>query len=406
MRKEENMRRLKLFAFGLFGVAAALVAPPDSALAQETLKIGVPTALTGTYAGLGAEAVRAIEFAAEEANAKGGVAGHKVEIKILDTEAKPEVARKQAEKLALEGYKILTGTIASGEGLAMGPLLARWDAIYVSTINKSDKLTGDACVPRMFRTNHQDAQDAAVVRPWLGSRKEAKWAILAADIAWGRDSGKSFVDAAKVDKKDIVAEIYSPFGSNDYAPFIQQIKSSGAEGLWVALAGRDAINFATQAKEFGILDKVFVAGVSFVTDNNVKTLGATSKGIWGIINYSSTLDTPANKAFVEAWKKKYNGDEPASFEGETYLGMQVIFQAVEKAKSVKPLDVAKALRGGTFDTILGKVTLRAEDHQMVLPNYFGYIGEQGGKLRPIITETISANVATTPPTGTCNMGEL
>ena len=258
----------------------------------------------------------------------------------------------------------------------------------------------------MFRTNHQDAQDAAVVRPWLGSRKEAKWAILAADIAWGRDSGKSFVDAAKVNTKDIVAEIYSPFGSNDYAPFIQQIKSSGAEGLWVALAGRDAINFATQAKEFGILDKVFVAGVSFVTDNNVKTLGATSKGIWGIINYSSTLDTPANKAFVEAWKKKYNGDEPASFEGETYLGMQVIFQAVEKAKSVKSLDVAKALRGGAFDTILGKVTLRAEDHQMILPNYFGYIGEQGGKLRPIITETIAADVATAPPTGTCKMGEL
>jgi len=73
---------------------------------------------------------------------------------------------------------------------------------------------------------------------------------------------------------------------------------------------------------------------------------------------------------------------------------------------VKPLDVAKALRGGTFDTILGKVTLRAEDNQMILPNYFGYIGEQGGKLRPIITETIAANVATTPPTGTCNMGAL
>jgi branched-chain amino acid transport system substrate-binding protein len=86
--------------------------------------------------------------------------------------------------------------------------------------------------------------------------------------------------------------------------------------------------------------------------------------------------------------------------------MQVIFQAVEKAKSVKPVEVAKALRGGTFDTILGKVTLRAEDHQMVLPNYFGYIGEQGNKLRPIITETIPASVATTPPTGTCNMGEL
>ena len=245
-----------------------------------------------------------------------------------------------------------------------------------------------------------------MVRPWLGTRKEAKWAVLAADIAWGRDSGKSFVDAAKINKKEIVAEIYAPFGSNDYAPFIQQIKSSGAEGLWVALAGRDAINFATQAKEFGILDKVFVAGVSFVTDSNVKTLGATAKGIWGIINYSSTLDTPENKAFVTAWKNKHNGEEPASFEGETYLGMQVIFQAVEKAKSVKPVDVAKALRGGTFETVLGKVTLRAEDNQMILPNYFGYIGEQGGQLRPIITETIPASVATTPPSGTCKMGIL
>ena len=394
---------LVLYLLGMAGILSALVSPTA---AQEPLKIGVPTALTGTYAGLGNEAVRAIEFAVEEANAKGGVAGHKVEFKTLDTEAKPDVARKQAEKLALEGYKILTGTIASGEGLAMGPLFERWDAIYVSTINKSDKLTGDSCVPRMFRANHQDAQDAAVVRPWLGTRKEAKWAILAADIAWGRDSGKSFVDAAKINKKEIVAEIYSPFGSNDYAPFIQQIKSSGAEGLWVALAGRDAINFANQAKEFGILDKVFVAGVSFVTDSNVKTLGATAKGIWGIINYSSTLDTPENRAFVEAWKNKHNGDEPASFEGETYLGMQVIFQAVEKARSVKPVDVAKALRGGTFETILGKVTLRAEDNQMILPNYFGYIGEQGGKLRPIITETIPADVATTPPSGTCKMGIL
>jgi branched-chain amino acid transport system substrate-binding protein len=400
------MRKVNLLMVGLLGIAGAMSAPVSPAVSQETLKIGVPTALTGTYAGLGNEAVRAVEFAVAEVNAKGGVAGRKVEIKTLDTEAKPDVARKQAEKLALEGYKILTGTIASGEGLAMGPLLERWDAIYVSTINKSDKLTGDSCVPRMFRANHQDAQDAAVVRPWLGTRKEAKWAILAADIAWGRDSGKSFVDAAKINKKEIVAEIYAPFGSNDYAPFIQQIKSSGAEGLWVALAGRDAINFATQAKEFGILDKVFVAGVSFVTDSNVKTLGATAKGIWGIINYSSTLDTPENKAFVAAWKNKHNGEEPASFEGETYLGMQVIFQAVEKAKSVKPVDVAKALRGGTFETVLGKVTLRAEDNQMILPNYFGYIGEQGGQLRPIITETIPASVATTPPSGTCKMGIL
>ena len=70
---------------------ACLLGPQlNSALAQEALKIGVPTALTGTYAGLGNEARRAITFATEEANAKGGVDGRKVELKVLDTEAKPE----------------------------------------------------------------------------------------------------------------------------------------------------------------------------------------------------------------------------------------------------------------------------------------------------------------------------
>jgi len=397
------MHRRSLSVFGLLYGVGALSILAGPAVSQEVIKIGVPTALTGTYAGLGNEAVRAVQFAAEEANAKGGIDGRKVEIKILDTEAKPDVARKQAEKLALDGYKILTGTIASGEGLAMAPMLERWDAIYVSTINKSDKLTGDSCVPRVFRVNKQDAQDAAVVKPWLATRKETKWAVLAADIAWGRDSGHSFVEAAKANNKTTVAEMYSPFGTNDFAPFIQQIKSSGAEGLWVALAGRDAINFANQAKEFGVLDKVFVAGVSFVTDNNVKTLGEISKGIWGIINYSSTLDMPENKAFVAAWKKKYNGDEPTNFEGETYIGMQVIFQAVQRAKSLKPMDIAKVMSGGTFDTVLGKLTIRAADHQIIAPNYFGYIGEQDGRLRPIITMTIAADVATAPPTGSCKM---
>jgi branched-chain amino acid transport system substrate-binding protein len=404
---EIDMTRMSLkLALPIIGAVLASLAAAGNAAAQEPLKIGVPTALTGTYAGLGNEARRAVEFAAAEANAKGGVAGHKVEVQVLDTEAKPDVARKQAEKLALDGYNILTGTIASGEGLAMAPMLERWDAIYVSTINKADRLTGDACVPRMFRANHQDAQDAAVVKPWLATRKEGKWAILAADIAWGRDSGRSFADAAKANNRQIVADLYSPFGSNDYAPFIQQVKSSGAEGLWIALAGRDAINFATQAKQFGLLDSVYVAGTSFVTDSNVKTLGDIAKGMGGIINYSALLDTPQNKAFVEAWKKHYKGDEPASFEGETYLGMQLIFQAVERAKSVKPMDIARALHGGMFDTVVGKLTMRAEDHQLAQPNYFGVIDVKDGKLRPIITMSVPTEQATLPASGTCKMPKL
>ena len=387
----------------LVTAALASIAVATAAKAQESIKIGVPTSLSGTYAGLGNEAKRAVEFAATEANAKGGIMGRKIEVKVLDTETKPELARKQAEKLALDGYKILTGTIASGEGLAMAPMLQRWDALYVVTVNKADALTGEACVQRVFRVNRPDNADAAVVKPWLATRKEKKWAIVAADIAWGRNSGQSFNAAAKANGREVVAEHYPAFGANDFAPYIQQVKDSGAEGLWVALAGRDAITFAQQAKQFGLFDKVFTAGVSFATtDGTIKTLGATAKGLWGIINYTSTLDNPANTAFVAAWKKAYNGDDPTNFEGETYVGMQMILQAIAKAKSDKPADLVKAMEGGTFDTINGRLTMRAEDHQLVAPNHFGYVGEQGGKLRPIVTMSVSAAEAT-PVNDKCKM---
>jgi branched-chain amino acid transport system substrate-binding protein len=389
------------YAFmGLTGAAllAALVA--TSATAAEPLKIGVPTDLSGTYATLGEEVMRAVRFATDEANAQQGVAGHMVEFKSYDTEAKPDLARRQSEKLVSEGYTILTGTIASGEGLAIAPLMDRWGSLYVSTINKADELTGANCVPRVFRVNTQSAMDAATVKPWLAQRKEKKWAVVAVDIAWGRGSGELFSKAAKGLGKEMVTEIYTPADTNDFAPYIEQVKKSGAEGVWVVLAGRDAINFAQESKQFGLTDSVTVSGVSFTTDGTVKTLGDAAKGIYGIINYSSTLDTPENKAFVKAWTAKYNVP-PTNFEGETYLGMEVIFQAVKKANSVKPDDIAKAMAGGDFDTIMGKLTLRAEDHQLLKPNYFGVVEAVDGTLRPVVKTTVSA--ADVAPAVTCKM---
>ncbi len=382
-------------------VATGLTLP--AVQAQETIKIGVPTSMTGPWADLGNQVRRAVNFAVDEVNREGGVNGRKVQVDFLDSEGKPDVARRQAEKLALQGNKILLGLIASGEGLAIAPMVERWDAIYISTINKTDKLTGDSCQPRVFRVNRPDNSDAATVRPWLATRKEAKWAVMANDIAWGRDSGSSFSASAKSLGKNIVVENYAPAGANDFAPYIQKIRESGAEGVWVALAGRDALNFANQAKQLGLLDRVTTAGVSFVTDNTVNTLGEVSRGIYGIVNYSSTLDTPANKKFVGDWRKMYPGTDPSNFEGETYVGMQVVIQAIRKAGSATPADLARVMGGMEFDTILGRQLMRKEDHQLVGPNFFGVVEMSGDKLRPVIKNAVAPSEATPAPTGTCKM---
>lgn len=400
------MKAMQQKGCGLAVVALATSLAATAALAQgkEPVRIGVPTALSGPYGVLSTEIKRAIEFAVAQANEKG-VDGRKVEYRLLDTEVKPDLARKQAEKLALDGFNIMTGTISSGEILAIAPMLERWDAVYVSTFAKNSKITGDSCSPRLVRVNQADAQDVAVIKPWLATRKEAKWAILAADIAWGREVGKSFTTVANADGRQVLAAHYAPFGTNDYAPYIQQIKAAAPDGVFVAFAGRDAITFLTQAKQFGLLDTTLVGGVSIALESGVRAVGPAAKGIWGNMNYSASIDTPQNKQFVEAWRKFYNGDEPTDLEGEHYVGMQVIFQAVEKAHSVKPADIARVLSGGTFDTVFGQAKIRAEDHQMVLPNYFGYVSEKDGKLRNIVTVTVPAEQATPAPDGSCKMAK-
>ncbi len=192
-------------------------------------------------------------------------------------------------------------------------------------------------------------------------------------------------------------------GTNDFAPYIQAIANAGAQGVWVALSGRDAVNFVNQATQFRLFSKVVVAGVTYASDNMVKASGDNLKGAWTVINYSSTLDTPANRKFVADWAKKYPGTWPTNFEGETYIGMQVLFQAIAKAHSVKAADVAGALSGGTFNTIYGTQRMRSEDHQLVAPNFFGVVEQVDGKLRPVIKMTVPPDVATPSPTGSCKL---
>lgn len=384
-------------------IVLALSAAAGPALAApDPLRIGVPTSRTGALAVLGDQVVRAIEFAAEQANAAGGVDGHKVEVRVADDEGNPDAGRRAGEKLSLEGYRILIGTISSAVGLALSTQLNRWDAIYVSVVNKSPKITGDSCSRRMFRANHSDDMDFAIVAPWLKDQKEQTWAIIAADYLWGRGSGAAFKTTAQGLGRTVKLEVFPPLGTTDYAPYITQLRDSGAQGLWVALAGSDAINFAKQAKQFGLTDKVVMFGHNFVTPSSIKAVGKDAIGIWGNLGYAPDIANPVNAAFVAAWRAKFQTD-PTDYEGEAYAGMQAIFAAVTKAKSVAPMDVAKALEGLTVSTVFGPVTMRAADHQMELPNYIGRVSETDGKVAIKTVLTFDAATATPPPSPACKL---
>ena len=376
---------------------------PFAAMAQgkEPVKIGLVSSKSGVFAQQGEEVMRAVQFAIDEANSKGGVDGRKVEVSTGDDEGTPDAGRRVAEKMARDGYNLLIGAIPSSISLAIAQNLDRWDAAYFAVASKSDKLTGDTCKPRSFRTNHSDAMDIAMINELAKGLKEKSFAILAADYVWGRDSGESFKKAAEAAGKSVPLALYAPLGTKDFSPYIAQLKAANVEAIWVAETGRDAIAFVKQAQEFGLIPAKKLIGHALIQNFMITATDKALEGTLGNTAYTPEIDAPLNKSFVTAWKAKFNR-LPTDNEGQAYNGAQVLFDGVRLAKSVKPEEVSKALRGAKIDTVYGTLTMRAADNQLVMPNYMGRAKMVDGVLRPVIEQKFEASL-TPAPSPLCKM---
>jgi branched-chain amino acid transport system substrate-binding protein len=389
--------------YQLLASAALVTALPLSALAQgkEPVKVGLVSSKSGVFAEQGEEVMRAVKFAIEEANSKGGVDGRKVEVQEGDDESTPDAGRRVAEKMARDGHNLLIGAVPSSISLAIAQNLDRWDAAYFIQASKSDKLTGDTCKPRSFRTNHSDAMDIAMINEWAKKIKGNTFAVIAADYVWGRDSGESFKKAMEAQGKKVPLTLYVPLGTKDFSPYIAQLKAANVDGIWVAEVGRDAMAFVKQAGEFNLIPNTPLIGHALISNFIINATGKNLEGVPGNAGYASDLNNPRNKEFVAAWKAKFNR-VPTDAEGQAYNGAQVMFDGVRLAKSVKPEEVSKALRGAELNTIYGKVTMRAADNQLMLPNYVGRVKMVDGALRPVIEDTYPASL-TPPPSPLCKM---
>ncbi len=385
----------------LTGMALAATLPL-TALAQdkEPVKIALVTSKSGAFATMGADVANGIKFAVDEANAKGGVDGRKIVLAEGDDESTPDAGRRVAEKLSREGHNLIIGPITSSISLTISQNLARWDAAFIGTISKADKLTQDACNPRFVRTNHSDAMDLAMINEWAKTLPGSNFAVLAADYVWGRDSAKSFETAVAAQGKKVGTKLFVPLGTKDYAPYIQQLKSANADAVWVAdVSG--AIAFTKQAADFGLIPQTPLIGHALLSNFIVNATGNALSNVPGNVGYTPDIDTPQSKAFAAAFKAKHNR-LPSDTEGQAYNGAMVLLQGVKLAGSTKPLDVTKALRGAEVETLYGKATVRAADNQLLIPNYIARVKTADGVLRPVIEQSYPASLVP-PASPLCKM---
>ena len=364
------MRRRDFITTTVIGGAAVIGAPMvlRKAYAQNPIKIGLPAALSGSYAQYGIQARRAAELFAKDIKGKG-ILGRPVEFIYEDTAGDPAAAVRKAQKLVeKDGVKFLTGIALSSEALAVSAKCPEWKVLFMSTINGAGSLTAKSWNRYFFRVNTSGPMGARAISLYLAEGPMKRFFGLGADYAWGRDSVGSFVSQITAAKKEVVGQDFPPVGTKDFASYIAKIRQSRAEGCYLALPGQDATIFLKQAHQFGLTREVKPI-MEILELENMKAVGDAMEGAIGSSRYPFTVDTPRNREFVKRFHDLH-GLYPDMFDGETYEGLEWLAQVIQKAGTADDVEkVIDAWEDSSYEGLEGPFFMRKCDHQAVQPGF-------------------------------------
>ena len=386
-------RRSLIQGAGLVAMAASSPLVVRRALAAEPIKIGIPCALTGSLAVVAEQTKRTATLFAKQMNAAGGINGRPIELIIEDTGGNPATCvRKVQQMVERDGCRIFTGITFSSETLAVMPRLAEWDSIYVACGNGDASMTADAFVPNFFRGNPSGPTEARLLSLYIKDSGLKKFYAIGMDYSWGHSTVAAFEQEMKRNNIEFVGKVFAPTGTRDFSSYITKIRQSGADGLMMVQSGDDANAFMTQAAQYRLGDKVKMF-TTLIELSTIKAVGEASKGVIGTMRYMSTYDDPVNKTFVDMFTKEIK-ETPDWNDGEQWKALQFIATAIKKANTTKSTDLIKALDGMELDTVKGKASFRACDHQSMEDGFVVQVDKVGNALLPVLVKKYPAEQIT------------
>ncbi|MEO8298868.1 MAG: ABC transporter substrate-binding protein [Burkholderiales bacterium] len=351
----------------LLAAATAAVALQGSALAQGSIKIGVPLVEAGPLAFIMTFYQESIKAAVDTLNAQGGALGRKYEVVTQTHAGTPATAIAAVTRLTQQdGVPFILGFSTSPMSLAIGPRLAGLNALQIDVSSTSDDVTGKGCATNMFRTSVSDAMQVNALKGPVKKLGLKTWNIIVPDYAMGHDFAKRFAASVQETGATVQTTLFAPLGTPDFGSFINQLASKPAEGLAVVIIGSDAINFAKQAKQFGMFEKYKgVVAANFTNEVVLGAQGDATVGVATVQGYTYQFPSPRNEAMVKLWDNRFKR-KPNYLEAEAYLGVEVLHAAIVKAGSTDLAAVRSALVGLKTNTIVGDVEMRG-DHQLARP---------------------------------------
>ena len=346
----------------------------------EPVRIGILFSNSGPAGIFGQPTANIAEFIEEDINAAGGINGRPVETFLADDATDPAVGRQAMEQLIeSDGVDVVLGTHSSATREAAKPLAEDAGVLYIYAA----LYEGGECSPVMFNTGEVPSQQLAPVIPWMMDETGGNtWFLLGNDYVWPRRSfelARQYIEAAG---GEVVGEEYVPLGTQDFSSVAQQIAGSGADLIFPALVGGDAIAFETQAVDFGIGQDAIPRLANIYEENVLGVMGpAVTAGMRVTLGYFKEVDNPANNEFVARYFEQFGADAPPhmTFSSHIYDAALLYAAAANAAGSTDTAAVAAALEGLSLSTPTGDITITGSRH-LAQPIYVAEIQSDGSQL--------------------------
>ena len=343
-----------LLAAGLSG-AASIAGAAD-------IKIGAAEALTGPAAKYGVAIKNGFTLAVDEINAKGGVNGNKIALIVEDEQGKKEEAITVFKKLIFQDKVVmLFGPTLSNSAFAADPIANAAKIVAFGTSNTADGIT--AIGSHIFRNSVMESDVLPVTtRAAIKHFNLKKVAVIYGnDDAFtknGYDVFKSTLENQKIQVTD--TETYAK-GDVDFKAQLTKIKASNPDAIVCSCLAEEAANIILQTRTLG-MKQPFIGGNGFNSPKLFEIAkDAADNTIMGS-PWSADNTAPANKAFMAAYKAKFNV-EPDQFAAQAFDAMHIAAEALKKAKLTGNLEkdreaVREALPGVKLDGATGKFAFR------------------------------------------------
>ncbi|MGE0416458.1 MAG: branched-chain amino acid ABC transporter substrate-binding protein [Acetobacteraceae bacterium] len=366
-----------------FALAAAvgLFMHARPAAADDTIKIGYAETLSGTFAQIGDEGIKTIQFVIDGINAKGGVLGKKLVLEPIDDKNQPADALVALQKMVDDNLPIILNCGPSNVAAALVDGVNKNNArnpdhriVYVNCGAVAPELTNEKCSFWHFRTDAHAGMKAEIMVRAL-PKTVTKVYMINQDYLFGQAVQRNLHMFLKKLRPDItiVGDELVPLGKiKDFTPYITKVQASGAQALLTGNWGPDMTLLIRAGMDAGLPIDYYtyyahLAGgptaIGPEGNNKVHSVMAFNENI-GVETHNAKLD-----AWIQEFRKRFDFDFVF---GDRRLGVELIAAAINKAQSTDPLKIALAMEGMKLTDAAGhEAIMRKADHQILMTYYLG-----------------------------------